>query len=113
MIRSIKTFDISDNPRAVLHRDLLAVEVLSEGDVRSIEVLELLQRIKNFLHRATAVAQSIVFEADLRAHSFVGLQSRLIDHRQPLRRPAMNKLSAQLDCFIAHMPRPDAPADAV
>src|SRR5437868_14334068 len=109
MIRSIETFDISDNPGAVLHRDLLAVEVLSESDVWSIEVLELLQRFEDFPHRAATVIQSIVFKTDLRAFPFAGLQSRLVDQRPQLRRPAVYEFSAQFDCFFSNMPRPDAP----
>src|SRR5260370_20551325 len=113
MIGSIEAFDVSNHRTALLHRRLLAVQILGEGHIRPVEVLQLLQRLKDRSYLAAAVAQSAILKADLRAIAFVSLQSRLIDQRPQLRWPAVDELSAQLDRLIAHMPRPDAPANAV
>ena len=92
MIGSVEAFDVAYDPPAFLVRDLFAIEILGEGQVRACEMLKFFQGFENFVHLVPAIVQFAIFKANLRAIALVCLQSCFLDESPKLRRAAMDEL---------------------
>ncbi len=84
VVSGVKAFDAADDPRTLIDRHLLPVEIIGEAEVGTSEMFEIVKKrggVFTLLVCFRAVPEGVVVKAKLRAITLVERQTSLFDER--------------------------------